>query len=340
MSTSEPAAANHQKIGVLIANLGSPDEPTAPAVRRYLKQFLSDPRVVKTNRILWWFVLNVIILNIRPKRVAEAYKSVWTGEGSPLISISKKQAAAVSDKLNEQFKGQVVTELAMTYGNPSIESALEKLRKAGAQKILVLPMYPQFSYTTSAAVSDGVEHALNKMNFKPELLTVNDFHDHPAYINAIANSIKRQWTTTEKTQLLVFSLHGIPQRYVDQGDPYYDHCCETTRLVAEALKLEDHQWRLLFQSRFGREPWLQPYCDKTMEALPAEGISSIDILCPGFSADCLETLEEIQVENKEYFIDAGGKTFNYIPCLNDNDEHIDALVTIINQHLSAWVHDK
>ena len=320
-----------------MVNLGSPDEPTAPAVRRYLKQFLSDPRVVKTNRLLWWFVLNIIILTIRPKPVAQAYKSVWTDEGSPLVATSRKQVAAVAERLNQQFNGQVITELAMTYANPSIQSALEKLRDAGAEKILVLPMYPQFSYTTTAAVSDGVDTALKNMNFQPELVSVNDFHNHPAYIDAISDSIRQQWATKDRAQLLVFSFHGIPQRYVDQGDPYYDQCCETTRLIKEDLNLKDSDSRLVFQSRFGREPWLQPYCDKTMAALPSEGITSIDILCPGFSSDCLETLEEIQHENKGYFIGAKGKSFNYIPCLNDSDEHIDTLVAIINQHLSNWI---
>lgn len=330
---------NKQKIGVLIVNLGSPDEPTPSAVRRYLKQFLSDPRVVQINRLLWWFMLNLVILNIRPKRLARVYRSVWTDEGSPLISISRKQAAAVEQRLNTKYKGQVLTELAMTYGNPSIGSGLDSLRRAGAKKILVLPMYPQFSYTTTAAVSDGVEAALNNMNFHAELVTVSDFHNHPNYIKAIAKSIQQQWISNDKAQLLIFSYHGIPQRYVKKGDPYYDQCCETTRLVAKALNLNDNEWRQVFQSRFGKEPWLQPYCDETIKALPAQGIKSVDICCPGFSADCLETLEEILRENKDYFISAGGKTFNYIACLNDNSDHIDALSEIVSQHISDWVND-
>lgn len=337
MSAQDSSANDNQKVGVLLVNLGSPDEPTPTAVRRYLKQFLSDPRVVQANRLLWWLALNLVILNIRPKRLAKVYQSVWTDEGSPLISISRKQAAAVAQRLNTKYNNKVFTELAMTYGNPSIESGLDKLRRAGAKKILVLPMYPQFSYTTTAAVSDGVDAALNNMNFQQGLITVSDFHNHPDYINAIANSIQRQWASNDKAQLLVFSYHGIPQRYVDQGDPYYEQCCETTRLVAKALNLNDNEWRLVFQSRFGKEPWLQPYCDKTMKTLPAQGIKSVDILCPGFSADCLETLEEIQRENKDYFIGAGGKTFNYIACLNDNSDHIDALSHIISQHISNWI---
>jgi ferrochelatase len=339
MSTNDSSTTNKQKIGVLMVNLGSPDEPTPSAVRRYLKQFLSDPRVVQLNRLLWWLILNLVILNIRPKRVAEAYRSVWTDEGSPLVSTSKKQAAAVAEKLNKQYGDSVVTELAMTYGNPSVTDALERLRDAGAEKILVLPMYPQFSYTTTAAVTDAVDSALKTLAFSPDLIVVNDYHDHPAYIDAIADSIRQQWVSADRAQLLVFSYHGIPQSYVDKGDPYYEQCCETTRLITRDLNLDENDSRLVFQSRFGREPWLQPYCDKTMTALPGEGITSIDILCPGFSADCLETLEEIQKENKGYFLGAKGKTFNYIACLNDSDEHIDALVTIINQHISHWVND-
>ena len=334
MSTHDLPTNDNQKVGVLLVNLGSPDEPTPTAVRRYLKQFLSDPRVIQTNRLLWWLALNVIILNIRPKRLAQTYLSIWTDEGSPLVSISKKQAAALGQKLNTEYKGQVLTELAMTYGKPSIESGLDNLCGAGATKILVLPMYPQFSFTTTSAVSDAVENALKKMDFQPKHITVSEYHSHPDYIKAIANSIQQQWASNQKAQLLVFSYHGIPQRYIDGGDPYYDQCCETTRLVAKALNLKDDEWKLVFQSRFGREPWLQPYCDKTMATLPGDGVKSIDIICPGFSADCLETLIEIQEENKEYFINAGGKTYNYIACLNDNSDHIQTLSHIVSQHLS------
>lgn len=320
-----------KKTGLLIVNLGSPDAPTPSAVRRYLAQFLSDPRVVDTNRLIWWLVLHGIILRIRPARAARAYQKVWTDQGSPLIAISKKQRDAISEQLASRFGDDIITELAMTYGNPSIEKGINALDDAGVKHILVLPLYPQYSHTTSGAVFDAVHRVIK--NNHPELQLINNYHDHPAYITAIASSIKQHWQTHERGELLLFSFHGIPQRYVDNGDPYYDQCATTAQLIARELKLNDDQWKLVFQSRFGREPWLQPYCDKTLVQLPQTGIKTVDILCPGFSADCLETLEEIQMENRDIFIEAGGTSFHYIACLNNNQGHIDALCDIVSQHL-------
>ena len=324
------------KLGVLLVNLGSPDAPTSSAVRKYLAQFLADPRVIESNRFIWWFALHGVILRIRPPKAAKSYQKVWTENGSPLIHISRLQASAVSKKLEKHFQGQVVTELAMTYGNPGIDSGLSLLQKAGARRLLVLPLYPQYSGTTTAAVFDQVSDVLKNWRYLPEIRMINHYHDHPKYIEALANSIKQQWQDHQRGELLLFSFHGIPQRYVDNGDPYYDHCQLTARLVAEKLELKENEWKLVFQSRFGREPWLEPYCSATLKELPANGVKNVDIICPGFAADCLETLEEIQMENRELFLKAGGTTFNYIACLNDNEEHINALCEILTTHMAGW----
>lgn len=325
-----------EKLGILLVNLGSPDAPTPSAVRKYLAQFLSDPRVVEANRLIWWFALHGVILRIRPSRSAKAYKKVWTDNGSPLIHISRLQTQAIQKKLEERFRGHVIADLAMTYGNPSIQSGLEALRKAGARRLLILPLYPQYSATTTAAVFDEVTRVLKNWRWLPDLRMINQYHDHEKYIAALANSINKQWQQNKRSELLLFSFHGIPQRYVDNGDPYFCHCQKTARLVAEKLRLNDNEWKVVFQSRFGREPWLQPYCSLTLQELPAAGTKSVDIICPGFAADCLETLEEIQMENKALFIEAGGETFNYIPCLNDDADHIDALCEVLTAHMFGW----
>jgi len=325
-----------EKLGILLVNLGSPDAPTPSAVRRYLAQFLSDPRVVEANRFIWWFALHAVILRIRPSRAAKSYKKIWTENGSPLIHFSRMQTQAIQKKLEDRFRGHVIADMAMTYGKPSIKNGLEGLRKAGARRLLILPLYPQYSATTTAAVFDQVTNVLQSWRWLPDLRMINQYHDHPNYINALANSIKKQWAQAPRGDMLLFSFHGIPQRYIDNGDPYYCHCLKTARLVAENLELKDEEWKIVFQSRFGREPWLEPYCSVTLQELPATGINNVDIICPGFSADCLETLEEIQMENKALFIEAGGMQFNYIPCLNDDSEHIDALCEILTAHMFGW----
>lgn len=336
---SEKSTYKHgsqEKLGILLVNLGSPDAPTPSAVRRYLAQFLSDPRVIESNRLLWWLILHGIILRIRPARAAKAYQKVWTDDGSPLIHISRLQTRAIQKKLEDRFRGNVIADLAMTYGKPSIESGLEALRKAGARRLLILPLYPQYSATTTAAVFDEVTRVLQGWRWLPDLRMINQYHDHPKYIEALANSIKKQWRENDRGELLLFSFHGIPQRYVDSGDPYFCHCQKTARLVADKLALNPSEWKVVFQSRFGREAWLQPYCSVTLQELPAAGVKSVDVICPGFAADCLETLEEIRIENRDLFIDAGGKTFNYIPCLNDSKDHIDALCEILTAHMFGW----
>ena len=230
----------------------------------------------------------------------------------------------------------MIADLAMTYGKPCIKSGLESLRKAGARRLLILPLYPQYSATTTAAVFDQVTNVLQGWRWLPDLRMINQYHDHPKYIDALANSIKQQWQNNTRGELLLFSFHGIPQRYIDNGDPYFCHCQKTARLVADKLALNNDEWKVVFQSRFGREPWLEPYCSITLQELPSTGTKSVDVICPGFAADCLETLEEIQMENKALFIEAGGETFNYIPCLNDDPTHIDALCEILTAHMFGW----
>lgn len=325
-----------EKLGILLVNLGSPDAPTPSAVRRYLAEFLWDPRVIEFPRMMWWLVLHGIILRLRPRLAAKAYKKVWGIDGSPLIAISKRQAQAIEKKIQDKFRGNVLVDLAMRYGSPSIKSGLEALRLAGARRFLVLPLYPQYSATTTASVFDEVTNILQTWRWLPDLRFINHYHDHPKYINALAHSIREHWAKNARAEILLFSFHGIPQRYFDKGDPYFCHCQKTARLVAEELKLEDHQWQVVFQSRFGREPWLQPYCDETLEQLASTGTNSVDVICPGFSADCLETLEEAGMHNHDVFLNAGGSRYSYIPALNDSEEHIDVICEILTAHMFGW----
>jgi ferrochelatase len=327
---------SQEKLGILLVNLGSPDAPTPSALRRYLAEFLWDSRVVEAPRWLWWLVLHGIILRFRPRRSARAYKKVWTDQGSPLVAISRLQTQAIELALQKKFRGNVVVDLAMRYGNPSVRDGLHSLRKAGARRFLILPMYPQYSATTTASVFDEITRVLRSWRWLPDLRFINHYLDHPKYITALANSIKRQWESQPRGEKLLFSFHGIPQRYVDNGDPYFCHCQKTARLVAEELQLADNEWQVVFQSRFGREAWLQPYCNETLQQLAQAGTKNIDIICPGFSADCLETLEEISMENREVFLEAGGETYNYIPALNENPEHIEALCEILTAHMFGW----
>jgi len=329
------ATQQKKRFGILMVNLGTPEAPTPKAVRAYLKEFLSDVRVVDAPRLIWWFVLRIILL-IRPKPVSEAYKSIWTSEGSPLLVISKRQAAAVEARLKEVTGNDIPVELAMTYGNPSILSASNALRSKGVERILILPMYPQFSSSTTAAIYDKLSDLLKRCPHLPEMRWIRDFHDNPDYINALAKSVKTQWEKTGQAEKLLMSFHGVPERYTNKGDPYEHHCRKTADLLAAKLELKPEQWQCCFQSRFGREEWVKPYTDYTLKQWGKDGIKSVDIICPAFSADCLETLEEIQVENKEYFIEAGGESYNYIPALNDNPDHIDMLSKLIIQHSQGW----
>ena len=321
--------------GILITNLGTPDAPTAAAVRRYLAEFLSDPRVVEMPRWLWMLALHGIILRIRPARAARAYQTVWTEKGSPLLYISE-QLCADLQQASQSLPGPVKIELAMRYGKPSIETGLQALKQAGAKRILVFPLYPQYSATTTATTFDAVSKVLQTWRWLPELRMINHYHDHPAYIGAIADSIQQHWQTHGRADKLLFSFHGLPKKYLLKGDPYFCECQTSARLIAEKLQLDSTQWQLTFQSRFGREEWLQPYTDHTLQQWGEQGIKHVQVVCPGFSVDCLETLEEIAVENRDVFIKAGGSEYTYIPALNAAESHISMLMDIIKQHTAGW----
>lgn len=325
-----------ESTGILLANLGTPDAPTTAAVRRFLKEFLSDPRVVEYPRLLWWLILNGVILRVRPSRSAAAYREIWTDDGSPLLLHSRSLAAGIRERLEQRAPGEYSVELGMTYGKPSIASAIDKLRLAGARRLLVLPFYPQYSGTTTASVFDAVTRKLQKIRWVPETRFVNQYHDEPGYIHALATSIREYWQQHGRGDHLLLSFHGVPRYTLDKGDPYHCHCQKTGRLVAEELGLTEDQWTLSFQSRVGREEWLRPYTDETVVELAHKGVQRLDVACPGFSTDCLETLEEIAMQNAEFFTDAGGKALHYIPALNARDDHIDFLATLIGRHTSGW----
>jgi len=320
--------------GVLLINLGTPEAPTPKAIRSYLKEFLSDTRVVDIEPALWWPILNLIILNTRPKKLAAKYQAIWTAEGGPLVAIGKRQAAGIASRLTAQLGTSVPVALAMRYGTPAIESALAELDAAGVRRIVVLPLFPQYSATTTAAALDAVFAALSRRRWLPEIHTINSYHDDAGYIDALATSVETHWSQHGRAQHLLLSFHGIPQRYFDLGDPYYCHCHKTARLLATRLALPDDAWSMGFQSRFGREEWLKPYTDVELAALAARGIRAVDVIAPGFAADCLETLEEIAVEYRDDFLQLGG-TLRYVPALNDTPSHLDALSSVLVRVLGA-----
>ncbi len=322
--------------GVLISNLGTPDMPTPAALRKYLGEFLSDPRIIEVPKFIWWFVLHGIILRTRPRRSARAYQEVWTDSGSPLLYHSIRQVDAVQTRLDKLTDTPFVVEIAMRYGNPSIASGLKKLRQAGANRVLIFPLYPQYSATTTASTFDAVADELKTWRRIPELRMINHYHDHPDYIAALANSIEQHWQESPKPEKLLYSFHGIPRHYFLAGDPYHCECHKTARLVSEKLGLADADWQVTFQSRFGPREWLKPYTDKTLTALAKNGVRHVQVICPGFAVDCLETLEEIKLQNEQNFFRAGGAYFSYIPALNDREDHINALTQIILQHCQGW----
>jgi len=320
---------------VLWCNLGSPDEPTASAVRPYLADFLGDPRVVEIPRALWALILHGIILRTRPAKSAAKYASIWTPEGSPLKVWTKKQATLLAGWLGE--KGHRVTVRdAMRYGQPSIASRLDELKAEGVTRVLVLQAYPQYSATTTASVIDAINAWSARVRRVPEFRFVNDYHDDPLYIDALAHSVARHWQQNGRADQLVMSFHGIPERNIRLGDPYQAQCIATARLLADTLQLTPAQYRVTFQSRFGRAKWLEPYTEPTLRELGAAGVSRVDVMCPGFPADCLETLEEIAMEGRDAFLGASGKEFRYIPCLNDSNAWITALAGIADRHLAGW----
>ena len=321
------------RTGVLLCNLGTPDAPKTPELRRYLKEFLSDPRVVEVPRLLWWMILNLIILRIRPRRSAKLYQTVWSEGGSPLLVHSKAQVAGVKKILDEKFNRDVPVALGMRYGNPSIESAIAELTAQNVRDITVLPLYPQYSGATTGSTFDAVAQTFTKTRWVPELHFIGSYHQTPGYIDALCESIQSHIDQQGMPDKLMFSYHGTPERYLHNGDPYHCLCHQTTRLVREKMGLDEDKIMTTFQSRFGREPWLQPYTDKTLEALPGEGVKHLAVICPGFSSDCLETIEEIDGEGREIFTEHGGETFHYIPCLNSQPKHLEALAEIVSKYL-------
>ena len=323
-------------LGVLLVNLGTPEAPTPQALRRYLRQFLGDRRVIELPRWKWLPILEGIVLRTRPRRVAKAYAEIWTEEGSPLLVTSRQQRVALEAALSQRASGRVKVALGMSYGEPSIPAALAELREQGARRIILLPLYPQYSGSTTASVFDATVSELMRWRWVPEFRYIQHYADDPRYIRALADSVREYRAEHGSGELLLMSFHGVPRRYLDNGDPYHCQCHKTARLVATELGLADDEWMLSFQSRFGSEPWLQPYTDETVEALAKRGVSRIDAMCPGFSADCLETLEEIAGENREIFEGAGGRELHYIPCLNARSDHIDALAELVMRHCRGW----
>ena len=319
------------KTGVLLLNLGTPDAPTASAVRRYLAEFLADPRVVEIPKLIWMIILHGIILRVRPAKSAALYKQIWTENGSPLLAISQQQQTKL-DKLLASSGVDASVHLAMRYGSPSVASTLQAMHKQGIDNLVVLPLYPQYAAPTTASAFDSIAKELCKWRYLPALHFINTYHDHPDLISALANSIEQDFAQHGKPQKLVLSYHGMPERNLHLGDPYYCFCMKTSRLVVEKLGLTEDDYVVTFQSRFGKAKWLQPYTDATIEALPAKGINNIAVICPAFSADCLETLEEIQGENRHVFEGAGGTDFRYIECLNDNDDHIQMMANIVKPY--------
>ena len=320
---------------VLLCNLGTPDAPTAQALRRYLKEFLSDPRVVEIPRLLWWFILNGVILQVRPKQSAAKYATIWTDQGSPLKVWTEKQAVMLQGYLGERGH-RVLVRPAMRYGNPAIATVLDELRTAGITRVLVLPLYPQYSGPTTASVCDAVFEWGKRSRRLPEFRFVNQYHDDPAYIGALAQRVNDHWKLSGRPDKLVLSFHGVPRRTLMLGDPYHCQCRKTARLLGERLGLGQDELVVTFQSRFGKAEWLQPYTEPTLIALAGQGVKRVDIMCPGFTTDCLETLEEIAQEARTAFLNAGGSEFNYLPCLNDQHEWLLALTGIAITHLQGW----
>lgn len=324
------------RLGVLIANLGTPDAPTTPALRKYLGQFLADPRVIELPRIVWRAILHGIVLRTRPKKSAAAYREVWSDDGSPLLVTGRQQTRGIGERLADRLEGPVAVELGMRYGNPSMAEGLQKLRDQGAERLVILPMYPQYSGSTTASTFDALAEELKQWRWIPELRFIGQYHDDERYIRCLANSIREHWQEHGHGEKLLFSFHGTPKRYLLNGDPYHCQCLKTARLVAEELELTSDAWTVTFQSRFGNEEWLKPYTDETVIGFAKSGMKTLDVICPGFSSDCLETLEEIEGENAEYFEENGGESLRYIRCLNDREDHLDMLTGLLLEHVQGW----
>jgi ferrochelatase len=319
-----------KKTGVLLANLGSPAAPTTSAVRRFLKEFLWDPRVVDLPRPLWWLILHFFVLPFRPRKSVLAYRNIWQEKGSPLIFLTLQLTERVAAKLHH--KG-VTTRHVMRYGEPSIAKQLSEFKNSGIDNLVILPLYPQYSSTTTASVYDDLVEELSHWKHLPNIHFISDYHQHSHYIAAVAESIEQSWREHGKNQLLLMSFHGLPEKLTKWGDPYFHQCHKTAALIAEKLGLAETEWMLVFQSRFGKAQWLKPYCVDTLRELPKCGIKTVDVVCPGFAVDCLETLEEIAIENRAVFIESGGEQYRYIPALNDSESHVDAIVSLLERKI-------
>lgn len=326
-------------VGILLTNLGTPEAPTAQGLRPYLREFLSDPRVIELPRWKWLTILNLFVLPFRPKKSAELYANVWTDEGSPLLVITRRIARAVEERLGERIGSPFHVAVGMRYGEPSIARALRVLRDRGCRRLLVLPLYPQYSATTTATTFDALAEELTDWRWIPDLRTIHSYHDEPGYVRALAASIREVWSRGREPEKLLFSFHGIPQRYFDNGDPYHCLCHKTARRTAEELGLADERWTVSFQSIFGREEWLKPYTESTIRELARSGTESLDVICPGFSADCLETLDEIDREYRHVWVAAGGENdaYRYVPALNDRADHVAFLTDLLVRNLAEWV---
>lgn len=335
--TPEPPFNHGQRprMAVLFCNLGTPDTPSVKDVRRFLAEFLSDPRVVEIPRLVWLAILHGIILRVRPAKSAAKYASIWTPDGSPLKVWTEKQAKLLQGWLGQRGH-QVSVRYAMRYGSTSIAAQLDALKAEGVTRVLVLPAYPQYSATTTASLFDAVYTWAAKVRNLPEFRFINRYHDDAGYIKALATSIQRYWKTHGRPTQLVMSFHGVPERTLHLGDPYHCECFKTARLLAEQLSLNREQFKVTFQSRLGRAKWLEPYTEPTLIALARAGVERVDVVCPGFTSDCLETLEEIAMEGRAAFLQAGGKAFNYIACLNDDETWITALCELTQVHLAGW----
>jgi ferrochelatase len=324
-------------IAVILVNLGTPEAPTPVAVRRYLREFLSDRRVVEAPRLIWWLVLNLIVLVRRPRPVAKLYESIWTSAGSPLRVLTNALAERVAERISDP---RVRVYPAMTYGTPSLRTRLEQLQVDEVKRVLVVPLYPQYSATTSGAVVDIVARYLLQTRRAPDIRIVRDYCERPDYLAAVAQSIRQHGeghaTLASADRRLLFSFHGIPQAYAERGDPYPECCAASARGIASQLGLPDDAWEIVFQSRFGRQPWLQPYLDKRLDALPSQGVKSVLVVCPGFATDCLETLEEVAEQNREGFLQAGGEQYEYVPALNDSPAHADMIAGLVREHIAGW----
>ena len=324
------------RIGVLLINLGTPEAPTPRAVRAYLREFLSDPHVVEIPRPVWWAILNLVVLRTRPKRSAGRYAQIWMNEGSPLRVHTQRQATLLRGYLGERIKYPMVVDYAMRYGKPSIADRLREFKAQNCDRLLLLPLYPQYSASTTGTAFAEVFDRLSRMRNMPAVRTVRQFHDHAAYIGALAQSVRDYWTRNGRPDRLLMSFHGVPRFTLDKGDPYHCECQKTARLLAEALALKPEQHHIAFQSRFGRAEWLKPYTAELLAQFGKQKIGRVDVICPGFVSDCLETLEEVAIEGKTTFLQAGGREFHCIPCLNERDDWIQTLTDIVLKHTLGW----